>query len=222
MLPSGRSDSTHTRTGLCPVLAVLGPSQTHRSRGRLRLCLAGSPVARAVSSSLSFRTNLPLPAAPHPALPRRSCLPLPRALCLPEGNDFHILSSWFHGRTRRGRRPREEGRRVKKSHRGGDGSASVEGAAPSAPRGRMPPSPGDSIVLEALEQHGPGWDCDAQPASTERRPPLDPNLNQQGTSASRNELKRTLQLHPPVLAWSGGVRTELSGETLTYQLEPSP
>jgi hypothetical protein len=109
MLPSGRSDSTHTRTGLCPVLAVLGPSQTHRSRGRLRLCLAGSPVARAVSSSLSFRTNLPLPAAPHPALPRRSCLPLPRALCLPEGNDFHILSSWFHGRTRRGRRPREFG-----------------------------------------------------------------------------------------------------------------
>jgi hypothetical protein len=106
MLPSGRSDSTHTRTGLCPVLAVLGPSQTHRSRGRLRLCLAGSPVARAVSSSLSFRTNLPLPAAPHPALPRRSCLPLPRALCLPEGNDFHILSSWFHGRTRRPRRGR--------------------------------------------------------------------------------------------------------------------
>ncbi len=107
MLPSGRSDSTHTRTGLCPVLAVLGPSQTHRSRGRLRLCLAGSPVARAVSSSLSFRTNLPLPAAPHPALPRRSCLPLPRALCLPEGNDFHILSSWFHGRTRRPRRGRD-------------------------------------------------------------------------------------------------------------------
>jgi hypothetical protein len=32
----------------------------------------------------------------------------------------------------------------------------------------------------------------------------------------------TLQLHPPVLAWSGGARTELSGETLTYQLEPSP
>ena len=72
MLPSGRSDSTHTRTGLCPVLAVLGPSQTHRSRGRLRLCLAGSPVARAVSSSLSFRTNLPLPAAPHPALPHHT------------------------------------------------------------------------------------------------------------------------------------------------------
>ena len=113
MLPSGRSDSTHTRTGLCPVLAVLGPSQTHRSRGRLRLCLAGSPVARAVSSSLSFRTNLPLPAAPHPALPRRSCLPLPRALCLPEGNDFHILSSWFHGRTRRPRLGRRAWRRTR-------------------------------------------------------------------------------------------------------------
>ena len=107
MLPSGRSDSTHTRTGLCPVLAVPGPSQTHRLRGRLRSYLAGSPVALAVSSSLSFRTNLPLPAAPHPALPRRSCLPLPQACCLPEGNDFHILSSWFHGRTRWPRRGRD-------------------------------------------------------------------------------------------------------------------
>jgi hypothetical protein len=100
MDPSGRSRSNHTRTDLSPVLAILGPGQLHRFRGRLRLYLAGSPVAHAESSSLSFGTNLPSRAAPHPALQRRSCLRLHPGLCLRGGNDFHILSSWFHGRTR--------------------------------------------------------------------------------------------------------------------------
>ena len=99
MDPSDRSRSTHTCTDLPPVLAILGPGQIHRSCGRLRLSLAGSPVAHAVPSSLSFGTNLPSRAAPHPALQRRSCLRLLPGLCLREGNDFHILSSWFHGRT---------------------------------------------------------------------------------------------------------------------------
>ncbi len=99
MLPSGRSRSTHTLADACPVLAVPGPSRVRRLRGWLRLSLAGSPDQHAVSSSLSFGTNLPPRAAPHPVLRRRSCLRLPRDFCLRGGYDFHILSSWFHGRT---------------------------------------------------------------------------------------------------------------------------
>lgn len=105
MLPSGRSRSNRTPADACPVLAVLGPSRVRRSHGRLRPSLAGSPNCHAVSSSLSFGTNLPPRAALHPVLRRRSCLRLPRVLCLRQGDDFPFLSCWFHGRTRAGGPP---------------------------------------------------------------------------------------------------------------------
>ena len=100
MNPSSRSRSNHTSTDLSPVLAILGPGQIRRASGRLHPYLAGSPVARAVSSSLAFGTNFSSRAAPHPALQRRSCLQLHPGLCLRGGYDFHILCSWLHGRTR--------------------------------------------------------------------------------------------------------------------------
>jgi len=110
MLPSDRSRSNHTQTDLSAALAGLVPRQVCRLRSRLRLSLAGSPGSHAESSSLvladTFGTDLPSPAAPHPVSRRRSCLRLHAGSCLRRGYDFHILISWFHGRTRAGPRVR--------------------------------------------------------------------------------------------------------------------
>jgi len=106
MYPSDHSHSNHTQTDLSPALGSAVPRDVHRSCGRLRHLLAGSPDLNAESSSLAFGTNLPSPAAPHPVSRRRSCLRLHAGVCLQREYDFHILSSWFHGRTRSGFTPR--------------------------------------------------------------------------------------------------------------------
>ena len=106
MSPSGRSRSNHPRTDRPTALTVPLPWTAHRRGGRLHLWLAGSPVAFAESSSLSFGTNPPIPTALHPALRRRGCLPLHPGGCLRDGHDFHMLSSWCYGRTSRGCHPR--------------------------------------------------------------------------------------------------------------------
>src|SRR5947209_13843195 len=105
MHPSVRSHSNHTCTDHVPALTGLAPFVAHRFRGRLRPFLAGSPFADTESSSLTFfglfGTALSLPAALHPTLLSRSCLPLSSVSCLPLSYDFHILGSWFRFRTRK-------------------------------------------------------------------------------------------------------------------------
>lgn len=113
-----RSDSREPRPGprvslVIPCFLPHVPTPTMRTRNHLQLwqclrhggftaCAAGFVFSRQTRHRFTpnrvhfmFGTALSLRAAPHPVSRRRSCPSLPPVLCLPMGNDFHILVHGF-------------------------------------------------------------------------------------------------------------------------------
>ena len=131
MLPSLRSRPNHPQQPVPLPWTRDVRGNSRRSRGRLRLSLAGSPPLLTESGSLAFGTAGPPPAAPHPASRRRSCLRLLSRCSSREDSDFHWLISWMCARTR-ARRPGGPKSRAKRPRRKGgvSGIGSVAGSNP--------------------------------------------------------------------------------------------